>query len=567
MTKRIKRIAALMTAGILLIGISFASTAEETSDLFTETAQPVTEVVTDETAAEEPAVEEPAAEEPAVEEPAAEEEASIPEAQAEPEENNTPTAAGNETSEDYDVIIDDEGFVDPELVDAYFPNGTGPELEDAGETEETAKAEEDEESEESTETEKDGETEESKENGKADTETNGTETITEGNRIWIATEDDKEIYIGETTTLIAKAEKELVGIITWEVRDERWEEDVWQTIGEGEKLNLDVTEAIAELLVRFTLSDGTVSEIFELNAIEKPEEEIAEETEKQTEVQNEEENGEDVENPETDEQGTEEEEILTEGTTDEETETEETVTAVIITRAWITAEIPVDEDTGEAEEAEGADETEAAAEVKTAEETETAEETTKVVTLTANADPEMIGVNIWETRNVDEETWTRIGYGDQIAVEVTEENNGNLYRFVMENGFASEEYALTVETEKAEEETAETEETVPEETEETEELELPEDRKVDVVISWDDPIPGIGSTAHLDAVLTGYEELEYTLQWVTSTDNENWEEIEGATGSRMDVVVTEENYENYWRVRVHVEGYKTEPEPTENTDE
>ena len=243
------------------------------------------------------------------------------------------------------------------------------------------------------------------------------------------------------------------------------------------------------------------------------------------------------------------------------------MTAVIITRAWITAEIPVDEDTGEAEEAEGADETEAAAEVKTAEETETAEETTKVVTLTANADPEMIGVNIWETRNVDEETWTRIGYGDQIAVEVTEENNGNLYRFVMENGFASEEYALTVETEKAEEETAETEETVPEETEETEELELPEDRKVDVVISWDDPIPGIGSTAHLDAVLTGYEELEYTLQWVTSTDNENWEEIEGATGSRMDVVVTEENYENYWRVRVHVEGYKTEPEPTENTDE
>ena len=560
MTKRIKRITALMTAGILLIGISFASTAEETSDLFTETEEPVAEAVIEEPAtAEEPAAEEPAAEEPAVEEPAAEEtaeeEASIPEAQAEPEENNTPAATANETSEDYGVIIDDEGFVDPELVETYFPNGTGPELETAAGTEATEESET---------------TEKATENEETETENNETEAITEGNRIWIATEDDKEIYIGETTTLIAKAEKELVGVITWEVRDERWEEDVWQTIGEGEKLNLDVTEAIAELLVRFTLSDGTVSEIFELSAIEKPEEENTEETEEQTEVLNKK-DGEDVENTEADEQGSENEETLTEetteGTTDEETETEETITAVIVTRAWITAEIPANEDAGEAAEAEAADETKATEEAEAAGETEAAEETTKAVTLTANADPEMIGINIWETRNVNEETWTRIGYGDQIAVEITEENNGIVYRFVMENGFVSEEYALTVETEEAEDETAETEETLPEEAEETKEIELPEDRKVDVVISWEDPIPGIGSTAHLDAVLTGYEELEYTLQWVTSTDNENWEEIEGATGSRMDVVVTEENYENYWRVRVHVEGYKTEPEPAKNTDE
>lgn len=556
MTKRIKRIAALMTAGILLICISFASTAEETEGIFTETAEPVAEVVIEEPAtAEEPATEEPAAEETSAEE------TSAPETEPKPEENNAPDTTGNGTSEDYDVIIDDEGFVDPELVDEYFPNGTGPELESAEETEET---------EENEEAETDGETEESAENEKEETETNETETIAEGNRVWIATEDDKEIYIGETTTLIAKAEKELVGVITWEVRDERWEEDVWQTIGEGEKLNLDVTEAIAELLVRFTLSDGTVSEIFELSAIEKPEEENTEETKEQTEVLNKE-DGEDVENTEANEQGSEDEETLTEETTeettDEETETEETITAVIVTRAWITAEIPANEDAGEAAEAEAADETKATEEAEAAGETEAAEETTKVVTLTANAEPEMIGVNIWETRNADEETWTRIGYGDQIAVEITEENNGIVYRFVMENGFVSEEYALTVETEEAEGETAETEETLPEEAEETEEIELPEDRKVDVVISWEDPIPGIGSTAHLDAVLTGYEELEYTLQWVTSTDNENWEEIEGATGPRMDVVVTEENYENYWRVRVHVEGYKTEPEPAENTDE
>ena len=556
MTKRIKRIVALMTAGILLICISFASTAEETEGIFTETAEPVAEVVIEEPAtAEEPATEEPATEEPATEEPAAEEtsaeETSAPETEPKPEENNAPATTGNETSEDYDVIIDDEGFVDPELVDEYFPNGTGPELESAEETEET---------EENEEAETDGETEESAENEKEETETNETETIAEGN-----TEDDKEIYIGETTTLIAKAEKELVGVITWEVRDERWEEDVWQTIGEGEKLNLDVTEAIAELLVRFTLSDGTVSEIFELSAIEKPEEENTEETEEQTEVLNKE-DGEDVENTEANEQGSEDEETLTEETTeettDEETETEETITAVIVTRAWITAEIPANEDAGEAAEAEAADETKATEEAEAAGETEAAEETTKVVTLTANAEPEMIGVNIWETRNADEETWTRIGYGDQIPVEVTEENNGNIYRFVMENGFISEEFILYLETKEVEEEPVE--ETEDNETEE-EERELPENRDVEVVISWDDPNPGFGSVAHLDAVLSGYEELDYTLQWVTSTDNEHWTAIEGATGARLDLVVTEENCSNYWRVQVDVKGFaENETEETIN---
>ena len=88
MTKRIKRIAALMTAGILLICISFASTAEETEGIFTETAEPIAEVVTEEpAAAEEPAAEEPAAEEPAAEETAAEE-ISAPETEPKPEENN-----------------------------------------------------------------------------------------------------------------------------------------------------------------------------------------------------------------------------------------------------------------------------------------------------------------------------------------------------------------------------------------------------------------------------------------------------------------------------------------------
>ena len=62
--------------------------------------------------------------------------------------------------------------------------------------------------------------------------------------------------------------------------------------------------------------------------------------------------------------------------------------------------------------------------------------------------------------------------------------------------------------------------------------------------------------AHFTAELSGYEELNYTVQWITSTDNENWTEVEGASGETMDVVVTEENYRNYWRIRVHIEGFK-----------
>ena len=83
-------------------------------------------------------------------------------------------------------------------------------------------------------------------------------------------------------------------------------------------------------------------------------------------------------------------------------------------------------------------------------------------------------------------------------------------------------------------------------------LKLPEDRKLDFVISWDDEEPTIGSIAHFQAQLDGYDSLVYTLQWQYSEDGETWNDLEDAEDMTMDVEVTLDNYEYYWRIVVAV---------------
>ena len=51
-------------------------------------------------------------------------------------------------------------------------------------------------------------------------------------------------------------------------------------------------------------------------------------------------------------------------------------------------------------------------------------------------------------------------------------------------------------------------------------------------------------------IAVGYDDVEYTIQWQTSFDNENWFNIDGATEETLDMEVTTENYENFWRVMV-----------------
>ena len=81
---------------------------------------------------------------------------------------------------------------------------------------------------------------------------------------------------------------------------------------------------------------------------------------------------------------------------------------------------------------------------------------------------------------------------------------------------------------------------------------LPDDRKVDFAVTWDEAEPTIGSVAHFSAILTGYDQLVYTLQWQCSQDGENWMDLENAADETMDMEITLDNYDYYWRVVVKV---------------
>ena len=72
-------------------------------------------------------------------------------------------------------------------------------------------------------------------------------------------------------------------------------------------------------------------------------------------------------------------------------------------------------------------------------------------------------------------------------------------------------------------------------------------------LKWDVVYPIIGDTAHLSAVLNGYEGLEYTVQWQSSPDREIWDDVPDANDLMLDVVITEDNNHYYWRLVVYLE--------------
>ena len=78
-------------------------------------------------------------------------------------------------------------------------------------------------------------------------------------------------------------------------------------------------------------------------------------------------------------------------------------------------------------------------------------------------------------------------------------------------------------------------------------------RHITVDVTWDVPNPVIGDTAHFQAILEGYDNLTYTMQWQYGPDNETWYDIPGETEPTMDVVVNEENNLYYWRIIVYIE--------------
>ena len=105
---------------------------------------------------------------------------------------------------------------------------------------------------------------------------------------------------------------------------------------------------------------------------------------------------------------------------------------------------------------------------------------------------------------------------------------------------------------------------LPEEGELPEEDAEPEIPEIDfstlsVAISAESDVVELGGDMVLTAVLTGFEDLNYTLQWQFSTDNANWTDVDGATGSTLRVQMNEENRDYFWRVSVDNISWKNPP--------
>ena len=107
--------------------------------------------------------------------------------------------------------------------------------------------------------------------------------------------------------------------------------------------------------------------------------------------------------------------------------------------------------------------------------------------------------------------------------------------------------------------------------EEDAEPEIPEIPEIDfstlsVAISAESDVVELGRDMVLTAILTGFEDLNYTLQWQFSADNANWADVDGATGSTLRVQMNEENRDYFWRVSVDNISWKNPPvvqtEPT-----
>ena len=106
--------------------------------------------------------------------------------------------------------------------------------------------------------------------------------------------------------------------------------------------------------------------------------------------------------------------------------------------------------------------------------------------------------------------------------------------------------------------------TLPEEgelPEEDAEPEIPEINfsTLSVAISAESDVVELGGDMVLTAILTGFEDLNYTLQWQFSADNANWANVDGATGSTLRVQMNEENRDYFWRVSVDNISWKNPP--------
>ena len=120
----------------------------------------------------------------------------------------------------------------------------------------------------------------------------------------------------------------------------------------------------------------------------------------------------------------------------------------------------------------------------------------------------------------------------------------------------AEQAVPVIEEETPEEDAPEDAKEVPEDAEETENEQEPDpeaERSVFITLSWDTENPKNGDVAHFESTLTGYDGLNYTLQWQTSWDQKTWTDYPAATESNLDVTLTKELDGIYFRLMVFLE--------------
>ena len=61
-----------------------------------------------------------------------------------------------------------------------------------------------------------------------------------------------------------------------------------------------------------------------------------------------------------------------------------------------------------------------------------------------------------------------------------------------------------------------------------------------------------GRTLVLTAHLTGYDDVDYEIQWQQSEDGVSWDDIDGANGTQYTVILTEDKGGYLWRASVSV---------------
>ena len=82
--------------------------------------------------------------------------------------------------------------------------------------------------------------------------------------------------------------------------------------------------------------------------------------------------------------------------------------------------------------------------------------------------------------------------------------------------------------------------------------ELNSDRSIDIYADWGGDVLCFGDESTLIAVLNGYDNAVYSVQWQSSENGADWVDVDGATDTRYTMIVTEDNYLHYWRVVVTV---------------